>query len=170
MQVYGYYRIAIVCKNGIKVTEMGSTEMDGVIRPSIFSDGSVIMGLSAVNKKAVSRLQYWEVGDLSLMSVVGMVGIAGPVVLLFFPVAMRKLGSMKLTNSPYGMIASAWKIEKGKTFYEFTVPANTKAVIELEVKKEEAERLDREIPEVIHKEGIISFEVGSGTYLYTVNS
>jgi len=73
-------------------------------------------------------------------------------------------------ESPYGTITSVWKIENSKTVYKFTIPANTKAVIRLKVNEEEAEHLSREISASKYEEGIISLEVGSGRYVYTVKS
>ena len=73
----------------------------------LFSNKYVLMLAAAtllntvINTLAQSSATYyftWTVGDLSLLSLVSMAGIAGPVVLLFFPTAMRKMGSMKLTK------------------------------------------------------------------------
>ena len=56
----------------------------------------LLLTFAISNMGAVVTLYYfeWIVGDLSLAAMLGLLGLAGPVVLLFFPLAMRKIGAI----------------------------------------------------------------------------
>ncbi|MDT8391780.1 MAG: family 78 glycoside hydrolase catalytic domain [Lentisphaeria bacterium] len=72
-------------------------------------------------------------------------------------------------HSPYGLIRSAWRKEKGGARYEVTVPANTRADITLPVKDLDCVELDGK---PLRERGIVpradgSFALSAGDYLLT---
>lgn len=109
----GFLRFAFVketAEESEPKVEKGEREKGATLGESIkilFSNKYIVMvSLAAflttiINTMAQTTGTYYfsyVVGDLNLMSVVSVVGIGTPFVLLFFPVVMRKLGSMTLTQ------------------------------------------------------------------------
>lgn len=97
-----------------------------------------------------------------------------------FPTGQERITSVDATyNSYYGKIRSAWTMDKqGNVKYEFTIPANTTASVELFVNTLWDELYDGDTP-IEEAKGVISYkrgaekamlELGSGTYSITIKN
>lgn len=62
--------------------------------------GIVLFSMVATNVVSASQTYYFTyiVGDLAMMSMIGVLGLAAPFVLLLFPVALRKIGGMNFVK------------------------------------------------------------------------
>ncbi|MDF2674462.1 MAG: hypothetical protein K0R09_2730 [Clostridiales bacterium] len=62
--------------------------------------GAVLLANLVTNMSGVVGTYYFTyiVGDLSMLSIVGMVGLIAPVILLLFPLAMRTIGAMNFVR------------------------------------------------------------------------
>lgn len=62
--------------------------------------GAMLLSMVATNVVTSSQTYYFTyiVGDLTQMSVIGILGLAAPFVLLLFPVALRKIGGMNFVK------------------------------------------------------------------------
>ncbi len=110
-----------------------------------------------------------QIGDLGLWMYEYLAGIRtdpekpGFKHIIVKPYAVPALTNVKATHqSPYGLIASAWRKEGGKLTLNVTIPPNTTATVYVPGKKVsggavKAARID---------EGSTVFDVGSGTYSF----
>jgi alpha-L-rhamnosidase len=78
-------------------------------------------------------------------------------------------------DSVYGIIASKWKVENGKTIYSFTVPANTSATLILPITDgqtvtESGSSIEDAVGVSVTKKASDSFtlEIQSGEYEFCV--
>lgn len=91
----------------------------------IFILAALIMLSSLVtNITSISGTYYFSyvIGDLGLMSIIGMVGLLGPFVLLLFPVAMKTIGGVGFVR--IGLIAAALA-----SILRFAMPNNLAVVV-----------------------------------------
>jgi alpha-L-rhamnosidase len=74
-------------------------------------------------------------------------------------------------NSPYGKIASKWKMEDGKFTLTVTVPVNTQAKIYIPSTGSDLSENGKALPMVMKEEGpgydYLVVTKGSGTYTFT---
>lgn len=80
-------------------------------------------------------------------------------------------------DAMYGRIESSWRIEGDSVVYEFTVPANTEAMLLLQASdaskvtsKGKTIKEINEIKVLDQKEGLVQIQLGSGKYQFEVNN
>lgn len=68
--------------------------------------GAMLLCQVATNIASSVQTYYFTyiVGDLAIMSVIGMLGLIGPFILILFPIALRKIGGMNFVK--IGLIAA----------------------------------------------------------------
>ncbi len=71
-------------------------------------------------------------------------------------------------ESGYGTIRSAWRKETDGIAYQFTVPANTTAIVTLKADPSSADRLIERFPDAEWNSGEVVFSIGSGSYIVKV--
>lgn len=94
------------------------------------------------------------------------------------PHPAKKLDYSRATfNSPYGMIASGWERNGDRIIVRVTIPANTTATIifpgtEPEKIKENGIMIqtNKDFGKILVSSGNVSFEVGSGEYIFEYTS
>jgi alpha-L-rhamnosidase len=102
---------------------------------------------------SMNSFNHYSLGSIGAWLYSGAAGIrpgdASPGYKHFFlaPQFTKRLGYVKATfDSPYGVIASAWHIEKDQVLYDVTIPPNSSATLELPVPPQEIRQASQTLP------------------------
>ena len=71
-------------------------------------------------------------------------------------------------DSPYGIIASGWRVEKNKILYDVTIPPNSSATLELPVPPREVRQSGR--PLQLPDDSVTKLPLAAGTYHFSLPS
>lgn len=136
-------------------------------------------GFNPQNMNSLNHYAYGAIGEWMYERIAGIAPLeAGYKKIRIAPVAKDPLTSASATlNTPYGEVASSWKIENGEFLLETRIPANTTAVItipmnsnsDLLVNNKKADDVAG-VLSVKNTESTIELEVVSGDYNFRIDN
>jgi alpha-L-rhamnosidase len=122
---------------------------------------------------SMNSFNHYSLGSVGAWLYSGAAGIqpddASPGYKHFFlaPQFTTRLSHVKATlDSPYGVIASDWRVEKGQVFYDVTIPPNSSATLELPVPPKEIKESGQ--PLLLTDDSATRLPLAAGTYHFSV--
>jgi alpha-L-rhamnosidase len=124
---------------------------------------------------SMNSFNHYSLGSVGAWLYSGAAGIrpddASPGYKHFFlaPQFTTRLSHVKATlDSPYGVIASGWRIEKNQVIYDVTIPPNSSATLELPVPPKEIKESGQ--PLRVPDDSVTRLSLTAGTYHFSLPS
>lgn len=122
---------------------------------------------------SMNSFNHYSLGSVGAWLYSGAAGIqpddASPGYKHFFlaPQFTTRLSHLKATfDSPYGVIASGWRIEKGQVLYDVTIPPNSSATLMLPVPPPEVSQSGQPLPS--SDDSVTNLSLTAGTYHFSL--
>ena len=122
---------------------------------------------------SMNSFNHYSLGSVGVWLYSGAAGIepddSAPGYKHFFlaPQFTTRLTHLKATfDSPYGLIASGWRLEKGRLFYDVTIPPNSSATLKLPVPPQDVRESGRplQLPAALNTQ----LQLAAGTYHFVL--
>ena len=124
---------------------------------------------------SMNSFNHYSLGAIGAWLYSGAAGIspdeARPGYKHFFlaPQFTARLAHVKATfDSPYGLIASSWRVEKDRILYDVTIPPNSSATLELPVPPREVQQSGKALP--LPDNSTTTLPLAAGTYHFSIRS